>query len=271
MGEFRIEERLGDGGTATVYRARDARGRPVALKIPHAAELEDRNFLASFRREAEVGLSLTHPAIVRTLAVGEYELNGRSIPYFAMEFLEGASLATLIREEGRLDAETAARLAYSVADALDWAHSHRVVHRDITPNNIFVTRTKTVKVMDFGIAAISWDLRARAHKALTHGTPAYLAPERIDQPRSVDPRSDLYSLGCVLFEMLTGHPPYQAAAPEEILKMHQGSPIPRAGDEAPVPPALERICQRLLAKDPAGRYQSAREVMNALADLRPVY
>lgn len=259
---------IADGGTATVYNGMDDEGHRVAIKIPHADHLTSKDFVATFHHEASIGETLRHPSIVAVLEVGQYKAGGlKKIPYFVMEYLDGQDLRTIIRFRGRLDSQEAARITRSIADALEWAHHRGVTHRDISPRNIFVTRQKTVKVMDFGISTVQSRITNKRTKGLTLGTPEYLAPERIDDPRSADPRSDLYSLGCVFFEMLHGHPPFVSPDPVETLKMHRKNKVPDPHPELNLMPGLWPILLKLLEKDPKKRYQKAAEVTSALADL----
>lgn len=260
---FTLGEVLGDGGTATVYRAVDAEGREAAVKIPHLALIEDREFVETFRREAEIGVSLRHPSIVKVLQAGVYGKD--EVPWFAMELLQGRDLRSLLAEEGPLPPERVAQISRGVADALEWAHHRGVVHRDVSPGNVFLTNQRGVKVMDFGIGAASWARPGRQVRGMKLGTPEYLAPERLADSRSADPRVDLYSLGCVMFEMLEGHPPFRASSPEEVLRRQRDAPVPPF--TRPVPARLAAVVRRLLEKDPARRYASAREVMVDLAEL----
>ncbi len=269
MGGFRILGVLGQGGTATVYEAEASEGHPAAVKIPHRGPLSDREFVANFRREAEVGVDLRHPSIVRVLEAGVYAACGfREIPYFAMERLHGQDLGRVLRDRGRLPQQLALRITRALADALDWAHQRGVVHRDISPSNIFLTDHKSVKVMDFGISAVcSRRGRDQQGRGLGLGTPAYLAPERVADDRLVDPRVDQYALGCVLYEMLTGRPPFVAEKAEDVLRMHLSREVPPLPLEVEVAPGVQRILARLLQKDPASRYPSARELLVDLAEL----
>lgn len=272
LGKYKIGAIIADGGTATVYDGEDDEGHKVAIKIPHADHLASKEFIATFHHEAEVGETLRHPSIVAVLQVGHYKSGSyKQIPYFVMEYLEGQDLRSIIRSKGRLPAQEAARIARSIADALEWAHHRGVNHRDISPRNIFVTSRKTVKVMDFGISTVQSRITHKRTKALTLGTPEYLAPERIDDPRSADSRSDLYSLGCVFFEMLHGHPPFTATSPIEVLQMHRKEKIPPPHPDLDIPPGLWTILTRLLEKDPNKRFQSAAAVTSALADLATTF
>ena len=270
--EYSVMERIANGGTATVYHGEGPGCAPVAIKIPHQEQLGNREFAATFMREAEIGLNLRHPSIVRVLYVGSYRCQRfKKIPYFVMEYLDGQELAEMIyQQQGPLDPKFAVMVARSVADALQWAHARGVVHRDISPANIFISSKRLVKVMDFGISTVSRRFSGtKQSKALSFGTPAYLAPERSADSRSCDARSDLYALGCVLFEMLTGQPPYYDEKPETVVQMHCREPIPTVRDrcQGPVSVELEEVVAKLLAKTPQARYQTAGEVVGALAEL----
>ena len=289
VGPYHIESLIANGGTATVYlgtlvsgaslpsgnlaTSSGAISNTVAIKIPHTEQLRDRKFVATFLREAQIGLELRHPSIVRVLHVGSYRPWGfAQVPYFVMEHLEGQELDHLIHNGETHDPQFATMVARSVADALQWAHSRGVVHRDISPANIFITSKRLVKVMDFGISSVSAKFTGkRSSKALSFGTPAYLAPERIADSRSNDPRSDIYSLGCVMYEMVVGTPPYSHEKPEEVIKMHSRSPIPSLREQARVPVSVEfeALVRKMLAKDPKDRYQSAGEVISALSEFIP--
>lgn len=267
VGEFRLGEVLGDGGTATVYAALDDQERTAAVKIPHLGALADKEFVKTFRREAELGVSLRHPSIVKVLKAGTYAAAGHAgeIPYFAMELLQGRDLRTMLQQEGPLPPVQAAAIARAIADALDWAHHRGVFHRDITSGNVFLTQGRQVKVMDFGISA-AFSRRRGSARGMARGTPEYLAPERIEDWGRADAGVDLYALGCVLYEMLTGRPPFRSDDTAELLRMHRKDPVP----EIPgLPHGLERVLHRLLEKDPGRRYGSAREVLVDLAELVP--
>lgn len=272
LGEYRVLETIGIGGNATVYKAKSPQGEVVAIKVPHLETLRQKGFKETFDREAEVGVNLVHPSIVKTIGTGEFQDSAkRKVPYFVMEYLEGQDLEQRLREAGRLDPREAAQIARMVADALAWAHHRGIQHRDISPKNIFLTKTRQVKVMDFGISTVfkRGDKIGKAGGALNFGTPHYLAPERTSRT-DADCRSDLYSLGCVLYHMLTGRPPFDAESPRAILMLHRKQPVMPPSSKVEVPKALEEIVMKLLVKDPAQRYQDASQVTAALADLLPM-
>lgn len=271
IGQFALGVLLADGGTATVYNGVDPQGQIVAVKIPHRGPLRNRKFVSTFEREAQIGIDLRHPSIVRVLDAGTYRAGGYSkIPYFVMEYLEGQELDAIL-ETGPLTSTEAVGVARGVADALSWAHARGVIHRDISPRNIFVTSRRSIKVMDFGISAVS-DRGPKAKKArgLAFGTPEYMAPERMQDTGIADERSDLYALGCVLYEMLAGVPPFLGESPEKTVMMHLKSPIPSLYEKGLAAADLDAIVTKLLAKDPRNRYQTANEVIARLAELAPV-
>src|SRR5436309_672326 len=248
---------------ATVYLARDLRhGRPVAIKVLRpeiAAALGPERFL----REIETAARLTHPHI---LALHDSGQAGGSL-YYVMPYIEGESLRDRLEREGPLPLEEALRITREVASALSYAHSHDVVHRDIKPENILLSGGEAV-VADFGIARA---ITAAAGGNLTEtgialGTPGYMSPEQGAASARVDERSDIYSLGCVLYEMLAGEPPYTGPSAESIVRQHLAAAPPRVSAmRAAVPPAIEQAIVRALAKTPADRFATAAEFVEALA------
>lgn len=272
LGDYLVLETIGIGGSATVYKARSPGGETVAVKVPHLETLRQKGFRATFDAEAQVGVNLVHPSVVKVIGTGEYLDNQkRKVPFFVMENLEGEDLHHRLRDVGRVEAREAAQIARVVADALGWAHHRGIQHRDISPKNIFITKNRQIKVMDFGISTVfkRGDKIGKAGGALNFGTPHYLAPERTSRTDS-DCRSDLYSLGCVLYEMVTGKPPFDAESPRAILMLHRKQPVMPPSSKVEIPPQLEEIIMKLLAKDPEKRYQDAGQVTAALADLQPV-
>jgi hypothetical protein len=260
FGEYRLLEPLGRGGMASVYKA-ERRSEVCALKRPLTAFLQEPEFLERFLREAEIGRTLNHPNIVRILERGEVE----GVPFFTMELLPGETLQARLRREGALEPRAATRMVVQVAEALDYAHNKGVVHRDLKPSNVMVLADGTAKVMDFGIA------RARRFEGLTVtgsflGSPEYVAPETIEGG-SADARSDLYSLGVVFYETLTGGRPFIADTPFAILRKHlTEAPPPPTLRRPGLPSDLERIVLRLLGKRPEQRYAVAEELVLELRD-----
>ena len=261
---YEMHRRLARGGMSDVYLARDLLlDRPVAVKVLFAEYAKDPTFVERFRREAQAAANLNHPNVVAV-----YDWGQQSGTYFiVMEYVEGRSLSEIVRTEGPLHPRRAAEITADVAAALGFAHRNGVVHRDIKPGNILISPSGQVKVADFGIAqAIAGGTEAGLTQAgAVMGTATYFSPEQA-QGRSVDPRSDLYSLGCVLYEMLTTRPPFTGDTPVAIAYKHvqEPAPLPSASGVA-VPPALEAIVAQLMAKDPAQRYASAEDLR---ADLR---
>ena len=260
FGDFRLLELLGRGGMASVHKA-ERRHELSALKRPLGSFLDDPEFLERFRREAEIGRTLNHPNIVRILERGDVE----RVPYFTMELVPGETLQELVRNRGAVEPRLAAEVVTQVAEALDFAHSKGVIHRDLKPSNIMRLEDGTAKVMDFGIA------RARRFEGLTVtgaflGTPGYVAPETIEG-RGSESRSDLYSVGVILYELLTGQRPFTGDTPFAVLKKHcSEEPLPPSQIQGGVPPVLEAIVLRLLRKDPEERPASAEELVVALHD-----
>ncbi len=252
---YEIEERLGGGGMAVVYRARDAfLGRPVSIKVLREQFASDADFLERFRREAQAVASLSHPNIVSLYDVGQ----DGDVHYLVMEYVEGRTLKDRIAHDGPLPARTAVEVARQVLDALEHAHQQQVVHRDIKSHNILLAKSGRVKVADFGIA------RATNGATLVHtgsivGSAHYFSPEQA-RGRAVDERSDLYSAGVVLYEMLTGNVPFQGDSPISVALKHVQEEPPSPRDVNPaVPPDLEKVIKKALAKDPARRYQTVGE------------
>jgi hypothetical protein len=257
LGPYRLVGLLGRGGMATTYRAtRTLDGTPVAIKVPHESCLADPTFLTRFLREGRLGEQLHHPRIVRILEAGEH--GGR--PFLAMELLAGRTLKQELRERGPLEPRRALEIAADIAEALDYAHVKGVVHRDLKPENVMVLPDGSIKVMDFGIARLEGQ-EGLTSSQLFLGTPLYAAPEMIE-PKGIDHRVDLYSLGIILFEMLEGTVPFTADSPFKVLQMHQRDPLPeRAALAQPMPARVWRIVERLCAKRPADRYASAEVLL----------
>ncbi|MBE3577348.1 MAG: Stk1 family PASTA domain-containing Ser/Thr kinase [Limnochordales bacterium] len=260
---YRLEEKIGAGGMAEVYKGIDTLlGRPVAVKILRAQYASDLEFVRRFRREARAAASLTHPNVVNVYDVG----SEGDTHYIVMEYVEGITLKELIRKAAPLPPATAALIAAQVAEALRHAHQRGLVHRDIKPHNILITSDGRVKVTDFGIA------RAAASVTMTEtgivlGSVHYFSPEQArGEPATAV--SDIYSLGVVLFEMLTGHLPFTGESPVAVALQHiqQEPPSVRYWNRH-VPRRLEQVVERCLQKDPTRRYQDAGEL---LADLEPL-
>jgi serine/threonine protein kinase len=260
---YRVEARIGQGGMAEVYRGFDpSLDRTVAIKVLLPPFDRDAGFVARFRREAQAAARLNHPNIV-----GVYDAGAEGdTQYIVMEYVEGRTLASFLAEGGSPSPMQAVELTIPVAFALQAAHEHGIVHRDIKPANIMVTRAGAVKVMDFGIARIQTDATAPQTSSVI-GTPAYFSPEQA-QGQPVDARSDIYSLGCVLYELLAHRQPFSGDTPVAIaFKQVNEMPVPPSEVNPDVPPRLDAVVMKCMAKNPANRYQSAAEL---IADLERV-
>jgi beta-lactam-binding protein with PASTA domain/tRNA A-37 threonylcarbamoyl transferase component Bud32 len=261
-GRYELDGVVGRGGMAEVYRARDIRlDRVVAVKTLREDLARDATFQARFRREAQSAASLNHPAIVAVYDTGEDMAGPANVPYIVMEYVDGRTLRDLLREDRRLLPERALEITDGVLRALDYSHRHGIVHRDIKPANVMLTRSAEVKVMDFGIARAVSDAQATmTQTAQVIGTAQYLSPEQARGER-VDARSDLYSTGCLLYELLTGRPPFTGDSPVAIAYQHvRENPIPPSRVDPEIPGWADSIVLKAMAKDPADRYQSAAEM-----------
>jgi eukaryotic-like serine/threonine-protein kinase len=259
-GRYELGSRLGKGGMATVFRGTDRLlGRTVAVKVLAPQFADDRKFVERFRREAQAAAGLNHPNVVSVFDTGSVD----GVHYIVMEFVEGTTLADIIREEGALPPRRAAEIAMAVCRALSSAHEKGMVHRDVKPGNVLITPDGGVKVADFGIA------RVAAGEPLTvtgsvMGTASYLSPEQA-KGEKVDARSDIYSLGCVLYEMLTGRAPFEADSPVSIAFKHvEEQPTAPSTVNHAVPRELGAVVMKALAKDPADRQHSAEDMASDL-------
>ena len=262
-GRYRRGEVIGRGGMSTVYRATDlALDRIVAVKVAMDPLLErDPIYAARFKREARAAAAVNHPGVVTVFDAGA---DGPT-RYIVMEYVEGRSLAEILRDTRPLEPARAARIAEQIADTMAAAHAAGIVHRDVKPGNVMVTAADRVKVLDFGIARTS-DSVTLTQTASVLGTAPYMAPEQA-MGNPADARSDIYSLGCVLYEMLTGQPPFMADVPAAVLHQHvRVAPRPPITLNPAVPPALDALVLDMLAKDPRGRPQTAAEVRDRLLD-----
>ncbi len=262
-GRYALERRIGQGGSADVYRAKDTRlDRIVSVKVLNDERALDDGFRDRLAKEAKAAATLTHSGIVRILDAGEAEIpvdGGTSVahPFIVMEYVQGIELTKVIAK-GPLKVAEALRIAKEAADALSFAHTKRIIHRDITPNNIMVTKSGGVKVLDFGIAFTRPENDSDATQALdVVGTPAYFSPEQASGNQG-DERSDIYSLGVVLFEMLTGRVPFPDDDSVSVARAHLSSFAPPPSQMNPkVPLKVDMVVERALSKSPAARYTTA--------------
>ena len=263
-GRYQTQAEIGSGGMGTVYRARDKRtGLVVAVKLLHAHLAQDEAYLERFRREAHIATSLESSHVVKVLDYGE----DQGAPFIAMEFVAGKSLRAILRERGRLSENEALAIAVQVVDALAEAHRKGVVHRDIKPQNIMITPDGTVKVADFGIARAD-DYSTITQTGAFFGTVQYAAPEHFQG--KADTRSDIYSLGVVLYQMLSGSPPFAGDTLLEVMRLHVEEPPPPLTSRAPdVRGEIDAIVGRCLAKSPAERFQSPDELSAAIRSVLP--
>jgi eukaryotic-like serine/threonine-protein kinase len=261
---YELEGVVGRGGMAEVYRARDLRlDRVVAIKTLRADLARDQTFQARFRREAQSAASLNNPSIVAVYDTGEDMSTGTPIPFIVMEFVDGKTVRELLNEGHRLLPERTLEIVSGVLRALEYSHQAGIVHRDIKPGNVMVTRNGDIKVMDFGIARAMSDAQATmTQTAQVIGTAQYLSPEQARGER-VDTRSDLYSTGCLMYELLVGRPPFTGDSPVAIAYQHvRENPIPPSRLDPELPPWADAIVLKAMAKSPNDRYQTAAE-MNA--------
>src|SRR3954447_14235004 len=260
VGGYRIESVAGRGGMGVVYRATQVRlNRAVALKVIADELAEDAGFRERFSHESEMAASIDHPNVIPVYEAGDQD----GLLYLSMRFVEGTDLKALIRAEGRLPAARAASMVAQVAEALDAAHARGLVHRDIKPANILIGSGDRTFLTDFGLTKHAESASGLTKTGTWVGTADYVAPEQV-QGQHLDARTDVYSLGCVLFEMLTGQIPFPR--PTEIAKIYAHlQEEPPAVDWAAlgVPQAMDAVVRRALAKDPAARYQSAGDLGRA--------
>ncbi|MEE6258573.1 Stk1 family PASTA domain-containing Ser/Thr kinase [Plantactinospora sonchi] len=262
-GRYQVGELLGYGGMAEVHRGRDLRlGRDVAIKMLRTDLARDDTFQMRFRREAQNAASLNHPAIVAVYDTGE-EIGptGETLPFIVMEFVNGRTLKEVLAAEGRLMPRRALEITADVCAALEFSHRHNIIHRDIKPGNVMMTQTGQVKVMDFGIArALASGATTMTQTSAVIGTAQYLSPEQA-RGEAVDARSDVYAAGCVLFELLCGHPPFVGDSPVSVAYQHVREDPPAPSDINPdVTPPIDAIVLKALSKNPLNRYQSAAEM-----------
>jgi serine/threonine-protein kinase len=278
IGKYELGKKLGEGGFGLVMVARDTNlDREVALKFMHAEHTANPDILRRFLQEARSAAKITHPGIVTVFECGQVAGTNTSadgVAYIAMELLHGESLSDRLSRSGRLDVDTAMEIGRQIASALDAAHRAGIVHRDLKPDNIYLVTDpampsgERVKVLDFGIAKLAQAAGSgvQTQSMMVFGTPRYMSPEQCKSAANIDHRSDIYALGCILFELVCGQPPFVGETGELIAK-HQLVDPPIAREIfSDVPDGLDRLISLMLAKSPAARPQTMAEVQRALRD-----
>ncbi|OBA60803.1 serine/threonine protein kinase [Mycobacterium sp. 1100029.7] len=259
---YELGDILGFGGMSEVHLARDVRlHRDVAVKVLRADLARDPSFYLRFRREAQNAAALNHPAIVAVYDTGEAETPSGPLPYIVMEYVDGVTLRDIVHNDGPLPPRRAIEIIADACQALNFSHQNGIIHRDVKPANIMISTTNAVKVMDFGIArAIADSGNSVTQTAAVIGTAQYLSPEQA-RGDSVDARSDVYSLGCVLYEMLTGEPPFTGDSPVSVAYQHvREDPVPPSKRHPGISADLDAVVLKALAKNPDNRYQTAAEM-----------
>ena len=262
LGKYEILEEIGRGANAVVYKARDTvLERIVALKVIRPQLLWEQEAVERFLREAKAAAQLEHPNIVTVYEIGEEE----GVYFIAMQFIPGRTVKDITAQEGPFSPERALTILRQIANALDFAHRQGFIHRDVKPTNILVTEEDRAYITDFGLVkGLAWASLTTSGGFI--GTPHYISPEVAKGRKDIDGRADLYSLGVVLFEMLTGKVPFDAETPLALLRMHAEQAPPRPGELNPsIPPEVEEVVLRALAKKREERYQSGAEIAEALA------
>ncbi|NLW51370.1 MAG: protein kinase [Candidatus Brocadiaceae bacterium] len=258
LGEFTVLRKLGEGGMGSVWLCRGPANEPAAVKLLAAHLAKQRSFLARFFREAQAGIRLQHRNIVRGIAVAE----DRGRYYFAMEFIDGTNARHLVKKHGALPVARATDIIRQAAEGLACAHEAGVIHRDIKPDNLMITREGVVKIADLGLARqVDAETTALTLTGTGMGTPLYTAPEQSTDAKKADVRSDIYSLGATWYHLVTGAVPFDGSTPWEILTRHAKEPVrPPISVRPDVPRAVSALIEHMLAKKPEDRVQSAREL-----------
>jgi serine/threonine protein kinase/beta-lactam-binding protein with PASTA domain len=266
---YELGEVLGYGGMSEVHGGLDTRlGRDVAVKVLRADLARDPQFQMRFRREAQNAAALNHPAIVAVYDTGEVSSEFGPLPYIVMEYVDGQTLREIVKTTGPMTQQKVIEVMADVCAALDFSHRHSIIHRDVKPANIMINRAGAVKVMDFGIARALGEGQNVTQTAAVIGTAQYLSPEQA-RGEAVDARSDVYAAGCVLFELLTGEPPFTGDSPVAVAYQHVREDPRHPSELNPnIPPALNAVVLKALSKNPLNRYQSAAEMRSDLVRVR---
>jgi serine/threonine-protein kinase len=267
LDHYSIDSLVARSGMASIFRGTDLRtGRPVAIKIPHPEMECDPLFFDRFRREEEIGIMLDHPGVMKVFADDD-----RSQVYMVMEWVDGRLLRQVLHERGKLPAERAVTIALRICEVLEYIHKHGIVHRDLKPENIMIDDQDRVKLIDFGIAAKSGARRLTfTNLSQVMGTAEYISPEQVKGKRG-DARSDLYALGIMLYEMLTGKTPFQGPNAFAIMNDRLiNNPVPPRVADPTMAPALQEVLYRALERDPRNRYSTANEFAWDLENLDQV-
>jgi serine/threonine-protein kinase len=267
LDHYRIDSLIARSGMASIFRGVDTRnGRDVAIKIPHPEMEADPVLYDRFHREQDIGSKLDHPGVVKVFLDDD-----RSQLYMVLEWAQGRLLRKILTEQGKLPLERAIHISVGILRALEYIHQHGVVHRDLKPENIMVDAEDRVKLIDFGIAGQSGARRLTFTKlSQVLGTPDYISPEQVKGKRG-DARSDIYALGVMLYEMLTGKTPFQGPSPLAIMNDRLlNNPVPPREINPQIPPEAQEVIYRAIERDPKNRYASAREMASDLEHLDQV-